>query len=174
MARTASFIYLLIFTTFAFADLLAPVTSVFHLTKNTNRNQVHYSIEVDEECRPSDKNPLQPYWLMREQGNGITEKLRFWEQPGYGVHQPRNIDATEDGYRFQFIIRGVPDKRLEMQLRTVNETCVAQAITDIDGTTAVLQRIDIEVSGWANVHRVEIFGVALEGGRPVSEITHQD
>ncbi len=39
---------------------------------------------------------------------------------------------------------------------------------------AVFQRIEIEVSGWANIHKVEIFGVATATGLGVSEITHAD
>ena len=29
-----------------------PLDSVVHLTKNTNGNQVHYGVRVDDKCRP--------------------------------------------------------------------------------------------------------------------------
>ena len=174
MAKALLFLSFLFLASAAAASNFAPVESVFHLTKNTNRNQVHYGVEVDSDCQPDGRKPLTPYWLMREQGDGITEKLRFWEQPGYGVRQPEAVNETETGHRFEFVIRGVPEKQLEMTVLAEEGQCVAHAVTDIDGIPAVLNRIDIEVSGWANVHRVEIFGTAVDDGRAVSEITHQD
>jgi len=174
MAKALLLLSFLFLANAATASKFAPVKSVFHLTKNTNHNQVHYGVDVDSDCRPDDSKPLTPYWLMRERGDDITEKLRFWEQPGYGVRQPEAVNETENGHRFEFVIRGVPEKQLEMTVRAENGQCVARAITDIDGIPAVLNRIDIEVSGWANVHRVEIFGTAIDDGRLVSEITHQD
>lgn len=89
-----------------------PVNSVVHLSKNTNNNQVHYGVDVDADCRPATRRPVNVYWLMLENGPEVLEGLRLWEQPGYGVRQPEEITYTEYGGRFHFRIRGVPGKEV--------------------------------------------------------------
>ena len=101
-----------------------------------------------------------------------AEKLRFWEIPGYGVKQPQDVHHGEaDGY-FDFQIRGVPERLIRMETFQVDGQCRARALTDIVDGKAVLEYILITVSGWANVHQVEIFGISA-GGQPVNEITFQ-
>ena len=148
--------------------------SVIYLTKNTNRNQVHYGVHVDAQCRPLARKPVYAYWRMLEEGDDARATLMFWEQPGYGVKQPRDISREDDSGSFEFTIRGVPERRLRLETFAVDGACRARAYTRIAEQDALFQRIDIRVSGWANVHRVEIFGVGLENGLPVSEITHLD
>ena len=55
-----------------------PVDSVIHLRKNTNNNQVHYAVKVDDNCRPLLKKPVLGYWLMLENGKNetVTKNLR--------------------------------------------------------------------------------------------------
>ena len=75
---------------------------------------------------------------------------------------------------FDLVIRGVPERTIGLQTFATDAGCGARAFTRIDGVEAQLLRIDIEVSGWANVHKVEIHGIRAEDGQTVSEITHQD
>jgi len=148
--------------------------SVVFLTKNTNSNQVHYGVRVDQNCRPVKRKPLRVFWLMLEKGPAETAGLMFWERPGYGVRQPKQVHQDTDSGNFEFVIRGVPERALTMQTFTSAAGCRARVTTRIADQEAVLQRIDIEVSGWANVHKVEIFGLSLIDGKPLNEITHQD
>jgi hypothetical protein len=148
-----------------------PVDSVVHLRKNTNSNQVHYGVSVDGNCKPVAPRPMKAYWLMLEKGPQITEDLRLWEQPGYGVRQPEQLEQSETGGRFLFFIRGVPEKQIELETFAADTGCRARAFTQINNERLVLERIEIEVSGWADVSKVEIFGIDADGN-PVSEITH--
>lgn len=143
--------------------------SVIYLTKNTNGNQVHYGVKLEEDCSPSGKNPVYAYWRMLEKGPSEQARLMFWEQPGYGVKQSRN-----DEDELAFVIRGVPERSIRLETLAGEEGCVVRAYTMIGGKEALFQRIDIEVSGWANVHRVEIHGLNPDDGSPVSEVTHSD
>ena len=148
--------------------------SVIYLTKNTNRNQVHYGVHVDQSCRPMRKKPVYAYWRMLEKGPHETAGLMFWEQPGYGVKQPKQVNREVNSGSFEFLIRGVPQRRLRLETFTTDNGCRARAYTRIGDQEAVFERIEIEVSGWANVHKVEIFGRNELTGEVVSEITHQD
>ncbi len=148
--------------------------SVIHLSKNTNRNQVHYAVKVDEDCQPLTKKPMAPYWRMLEKGENETARIMFWEQPGYGVTQPETVEQSGSGGSFDFNIRGVPSRIIRLETFDQDGQCGARAFTQINDREALFTRIEIDVSGWANVHRVEIFGIDVESGEPVNEITHQD
>ncbi len=148
--------------------------SVIFLTKNTNGNQVHYGVHVDERCRPAAKRPVYAYWRMLEKGPEERAGLMFWEQPGYGVKQPDEVSAEDSGGRFTFMIRGVPERRIRVETFLADKGCRARAFTTMNGEDALFRRIDIEVSGWANVHRVEIHGLRPTDLLPVFEVTHQD
>jgi hypothetical protein len=111
---------------------------------------------------------------MYEKGPEERARIMFWEQPGYGVRQPKSVQRADGGGHFEFTIRGVPERRIEMETFTLGSSCRARAYIEIDGQRAVFSKIAIVVSGWANVHRVEIFGSRVSDGSSVSEITHQD
>ena len=151
-----------------------PLDSVVFLTKNTNNNQVHYGVNVDKQCRPAEEDPVYAYWRMLEKGPDERDGLKFWEQPGYGVRQPEKVDLNTDSGSLALVIRGVPDHKIRLETFTSDRGCRARAITGISGEEAILLRIDIEVSGWATVHKVEIHGISLSSGLEVSEVTHQD
>lgn len=151
-----------------------PLDSVVFLTKNTNNNQVHYGVNVDRQCRPSEEDPVYAYWRMLEEGPDAQDELKFWEQPGYGVRQPEEVERNTDSGSLALVIRGVPDHKIRLETFTSDRGCRARAITSISGEEAILLRIDIEVSGWATVHKVEIHGTSLSSGLEVSEVTHQD
>jgi hypothetical protein len=111
---------------------------------------------------------------MLEKGPQTQARLMFWEQPGYGVKQPKEVRREISSGSFEFRIRGVPERRIRMQTYSTKDGCQARAFTRIDEGDDLFERIDIEVSGWANVHRVEIHGLHAASGASVSEITHQD
>jgi hypothetical protein len=151
-----------------------PLDSVLFLTKNTNNNQVHYGVNVDKQCRPAVEDPVYAYWRMLEEGPDERDKLKFWEQPGYGVRQPEKVDLNTDSGSLALVIRGVPEHKIRLETFSSELGCRARAITGISGEEAILLRIDIDVSGWADVHKVEIHGISLHSGLEVSEVTHQD
>lgn len=153
---------------------LRPTDSVIYLTKNTNHNQVHYGVHVDEKCRPMEDEPAYAYWRMLEKGPGEQENLKFWEQPGYGVQQSGNIRLDNDSGSFSMVIRGVPKRTITLETVSTESGCKARALTEIDNREAVLERVEIQVSGWANVHKVEIFGTDSRNGKAVSEVTHEE
>ena len=51
--------------------------SVIFLTKNTNKNQVHYGVHVDEYCRPLEDEPVYAYWRNLEEGPDDRSGLIF-------------------------------------------------------------------------------------------------
>ena len=149
--------------------------SVIFLTKNTNNNQVHYGVELDEQCLPIGRSPVYAYWRMLEKGERETSKLMFWERPGYGVRQPQEMELGENSAKFEFFIRGVPEQKIRIETFAVkSDHCGARAFTLMNDREALFQRIDINVSGWANIHRVEIHGIDAQTLDPLTEVTLEE
>ena len=59
---------------------------LFIVTRNTNRNEVHYAIEMDAETGlPVGNAPISVYWLMLEKGDNVTEPITIFEQVAFGI-----------------------------------------------------------------------------------------
>ncbi len=99
--------------------------SVVFLTKNTNRNQVHYGVKLDDDCMPAERKPVYAYWRMLEEGPDDRAKLMFWEQPGYGVKQ----ETASEG-QLTFIIRGVPEREIRLETFATSDGCGARAFVN--------------------------------------------
>lgn len=124
--------------------LLAPCVSsaaspesVFHIDRNKNRNQVHYGVNVDENCQPVGAAPVYNYWVRREEDPPEVEPLRFFQQAAYGF-QKQNIEG--DG-RIEVRLRALPDRQLVIRVTSVDGTCKAETFMTIDGKQAYLEKV---------------------------------
>jgi hypothetical protein len=61
------------------------ISSALVITKSSNKNEVHYAVQVDETCSPVGVEPVTPYWLMRERGPNVTERLSKSEDRVLGI-----------------------------------------------------------------------------------------
>ena len=52
------------------------VQSVFHVSKSQNRNQVHYALRLDQQCRPVGKAPVYGYWKKLEKRGRSKGRIR--------------------------------------------------------------------------------------------------
>jgi hypothetical protein len=122
-----------------------PVRSVFHIAKSENRNQVHYGVKVDAQCRPTGGQPIYGYWRDFEEGPRVTSPLLSHEQSAYGVTRPRNIERGEEGGRVLFGLRGFPDRSITMQTFKHEGGCRAWAVSPIKQQPALLRSIYVEL-----------------------------
>jgi len=74
------------------------IPSALTIAKSSNRNEVHYAVEVDPTCAPSGREPVSPYWLMLERGPDVTEPLSDREQRYLGISSqsvtPKGVELT--------------------------------------------------------------------------------
>jgi hypothetical protein len=85
------------------ASTLHELSSVMVIAKSSNRNQVHYALDVDESCAPVGTSPVHPYWRMLERGPSVTEKLQGSEERLLGVDR-QEVWSTG----VQFVLRALP------------------------------------------------------------------
>ena len=71
----------------ATASQAAEISSGLVISKSSNKNQVHYAVQVDEACAPAGRSPVRPYWRMLERGGDATEPLVESELRAFGVER---------------------------------------------------------------------------------------
>jgi hypothetical protein len=147
----------------------APTSSVFHVAKSENKNQVHYAVRVDERCRPTGKAPVYAYWRDFEDGPKAVSPLLDHEQPAYGLTEPRAIEVGDSGGEVRIGMRGFPDRALRIVTFSQGGECRARTFTPIQGEPAVLTSIYVELGFLFSVDYVLVRGVRVSDGRQVKE-----
>lgn len=147
----------------------SPVGSVFFISKSENRNQVHYAVQVDAQCRPKGKRPLYGYWRDYEVGPRATSPLLDREQQAYGLTEPRWVKSSANGGEIRIGLRGFPDRPLTVQTFQTPAGCRAKAFTTIGKDAAVLRSIYVEIGFLFSIDYVIVKGQRAQDGRPIQE-----
>lgn len=147
--------------------------SVFHIDRNKNRNQVHYGVRVDADCKPVGDEPVYNYWLRVENDPPVTQPVKFFQQAAYGFSR-QNIE--KDG-RIEVRLRALPDRQIVVRLTVVDSLCKAGAFLTIDGVEAHLEKVFVfadEGLFLPSVRYIELFGRSNDGHSVYEKITVGD
>lgn len=124
----------------ASAAQLSELPSVLAIAKSSNRNQVNYSVLVDDACAPAGSAPVRPYWRMLERGPAATEPLSGSEERMLGVERQ---DVA--GNRVQIALRGMPGRTITIDTqRTPEGRCAATAEMTISGVLAKVASVYVK------------------------------
>lgn len=146
-----------------------PLASVFHISKSENKNEVHYGVHVDPDCRPLGKTPVYGYWRDFEVGPNARSPLLEREQPAYGLTRPRFVEQRDEGGTVSIGLRGFPDRAIRIETFRDGDACKARALTNIHGQVAVLHTIYVELGFLFSIDYVIVRGLRLSDGRPTEE-----
>lgn len=147
----------------------APVSSVFHIEKSENKNQVHYAVQVDSQCHPLGKKPMYGYWRNLELGPRAVSDLLQHEQPAYGLTDPRSVRSDANGGEIRLGLRGFPDRALTVTTFREGAACRARAMTTIKNQPVVLTSIYVQLGFLFSVDYVIVRGVRVADGVAVEE-----
>jgi hypothetical protein len=147
----------------------AIVASVFFIAKSENKNEVHYAIQVDEQCRPFGNHPVYGYWRELESGPQVVSPLLHHELPAYGLNAPRAIRRDVSGGQVQLSLRGFPDRAVSVETFRGARGCEARATTLILKQAAVLQSIYVKIGFLFSVDYAILRGQRLSDGSAVQE-----
>ncbi|XXF75790.1 DUF4833 domain-containing protein [Myxococcaceae bacterium GXIMD 01537] len=142
--------------------------SVFFIARSENRNQVHYGIRLDEDCRPTGPSPVHAYWRMHERGAGVTEPLLSLEGPVYGLSEDQRVEETPEGWSVHVRLRGFQSRPIDITVSREGDRCAVRAWTSMEGASARLERIFVKTRWPLRVEYVLLSGTAQDG-RPVRE-----
>jgi hypothetical protein len=152
---------------------LATVQSIFHIAKSENRNQVHYAVKVDAACKPMGDRPVYGYWRELERGPTVTSPLLDHEQRAYGVNEPRSIRQLASSAEISMTLRAFPERPLIVQVFRSGSRCVARTVTMMQGQSALLQSIYIDLGFLFSVNYALLSGVRVQDGQGVQEKLHE-
>lgn len=137
--------------------------SAFFIARSTNRNQVHYGIRVDENCRPQGPQPVHAYWRMLEKSEKNVEPLLGREAPAYGLGDTQQVEATPTGWRVHVRLRAWPDRVINLEVFRENGHCAARAYTRMEGKVAQIERIFVKAAWPTGVDYVLLSGTGVDG-----------
>lgn len=147
----------------------ATTSSLFHIDKSENRNQVHYAAHVDDACRPLGGHPIYGYWRELERGPSIVSALLERERPAYGLAEPRRIERWPAGGRVQLSLRALPARPVTIELFRAGASCAARAFVAIQKQVAMLTSVYVDMGPLFSVDRVVVRGLRLVDGAAIAE-----
>jgi hypothetical protein len=138
----------------------AGIPSALIIAKSSNRNEVHYSVRVDETCSPSGPDPVSPYWQMLERGPDVTESLSDREQKALGLDRQ---EVTPDGVRIS--VRALPGRILTIRTwRGIDDRCASAVDMTVAGVPAHLASVYVKQKLLGGIAYVLLTGIGPDGG----------
>jgi hypothetical protein len=123
----------------------ATIPSAFFISKSENKNQVHYSVDVDEHCRPQGSAPVRAYWRDFEKGPNVTSPLLAHEGPAYGLKFQKVIKLEEKRGIVELAVRGLPSRILHVETREKDGKCVAETRAVVRDETVTLLEVFLKL-----------------------------
>jgi hypothetical protein len=150
----------------------ADIPSVFFIAKSQNKNQVHYGIHVDRDCRPHGDAPVFAYWRMLED-HGHLEPLLDREVPAYGLCERQVVEsAGADQTSIRVCLRALSDRPVVLNVGRTASGCQASASTTIAGTEARLHFVYARLA-WLGIDYLLFRGARYESGLAIEEIVRR-
>lgn len=148
-------------------SLFAPfdIHSLFSIGQSLDRDEVHYGIHLDDQCRPRGKDALFPYW---RRADGTIESLGVVDQTIYGVKEQTPMPAEGES-KLLVTLRATSERSVAVFVKREQDgRCVARSIATIDHKPAELKSVFAHVGGiLAGVDWIDLRGTFE--GRPVVE-----
>lgn len=136
---------------------------LFYIARSVNKNLVCYDVNL-ENGKLNTRDPLRIYWVNRENHPGETNGLSYIQRKmayGYKLISEGNDSAV-------ITLTAYPDK--ELTICKINSRYVS--VTTIENQSAILQSLYVKANpnNPLNVEYVELYGITVDTGKPVSEI----
>jgi hypothetical protein len=135
--------------------------SVFFIQRNKNRNEVHYGVHVDEQCRPLGGEPVYNYWLRLEEGPDVTKPVQLFQQAGYGISR-QTVAPTG----VEVVLRALDERPITIVTSPTPQGCGAEGFLVIAGTRARFDKAFVFAEDGLvlpDVKYVELYGTAADG-----------
>jgi hypothetical protein len=140
------------------ASVSSEISSALSIAKSSNKNQVHYAVQVDDACAPSGATPVRAYWQMLEKSPDATEPLGGMEQRAFGIAQQH-----VDGENVRISLRALPARPITIHtVRGADGKCSSSASVTINGTPARIDNVYVKLKLFG-VDYVQLTGTAQDG-----------
>ena len=111
---------------------------LFFIERNKNKNEVHYQIHVDGNCRITSDEPITGYWKVIEEGPDKTRKFTVFDNMAYSIINQK----VENNWVF-FNLKALKTRLIKSTVKQnpSTNTCESVVQTKINNKWADLERI---------------------------------
>ena len=144
--------------------------SLFTIGKSQNKNQVQYTVHVDDHCVPVPGAPVYAYWHMLELGPTRVAPLLSREYRAYGIASQRVTTHDINGGKIRLVLRALPSRPILVEtVRAPSGACRALATVAIAGKPAHLFDVYVKLTWLLGVDYLLLRGWSMDGTHIVKE-----
>jgi hypothetical protein len=135
---------------------------LFFIQRSKNKNEVHYRLNVDENCQIIANEPVKGAWKMLEEGQDKTEPLSTFDRMAYSAE---NQEVVDNWVRFN--LKALEERLIKATTIYDPKTnkCSPMAQVKINGKWARLDHIYVATEEgflMPQVMYIDIFGKSLD------------
>jgi Domain of unknown function (DUF4833) len=138
-------------------------TSVFYISKSENKNEVHYGVRLDAQCKVVGDQPVYVYWQMKADGLPRVEDLLPREESAYGI-----ASQSVAGNTIRVSLRAIADRTITIQIAKSENSCRATPQMTIARASARLDHVFVQLAWPFGVSYLLVIGNS-ETGAAVQE-----
>lgn len=139
---------------------------LFYIQKSFNQNTVVYALNFNSEGKINPSEPIKVFWRRYQEDGRIRELKQLEKTFGFGV-KSKPLKTKPNTYIFTIV--AIKDKQFVV---TQNETNKPYVITNIDGKSALIERVYIKaehIKLLPKVFYIEVFGTDIKTKKPTYE-----
>ena len=147
------------------------VRSVFHVAKSENKNQVHYALHLDAQCKPMGKRPVFAYWQRLREGKRVDDQLTGLGTTVYGASDEQTIIARSQGATgVEMFVKALKAVRINIEVQKTPQGCRAVPYVTILKQRARLSHAFLQLGAWGlTVKYVDVVGFRVSDGKRIAE-----
>ena len=135
---------------------------MFFIQRSKNKNEVHYLLNVDENCQIVDNESVTGMWKMLEEGPNATKPLSAFDRMAYSAENKEVV-----GNWVQFNLKALEERLIKATTIYDPKTnkCSPMVQVKINGKWAILDHIYVSSEEgflMPQVMYIDIFGKSLE------------
>jgi Domain of unknown function (DUF4833) len=135
---------------------------LFFIQRSKNKNEVHYRLNVDENCKIVGNEPVTAIWKMLEEGPNETKSLSAFDRKAYSIEKQEVV-----GNWVQFNLKAIEERLIKATTTYDPKTnkCSPIVQVKINGKWSVLNYIYVaSEEGFLvpQVTYIDIFGKSLD------------
>jgi hypothetical protein len=138
---------------------------LFYIQRDPNTNTICYQLNLDQQGRLSEKNPVNMFWIRYPEGGGRKELNYLQRKFAYGINSKATGNATYE-------LRSVAYSKMPLYLRRDNKN-EYHVYANIDKKECILNRVFIRIDGgsfWSpNVLYIELKGTETATGKTITQ-----
>ena len=135
---------------------------LFRIQRSKNKNEVHYVVNVNEDCTVMKDDAIRGFWNELEKGINFISGFGPLDNMAYGIASTEIKTDNE----VVFALKAVPTKLFTVKTEKGSSTCLATTTTLVNNSEASLFRIYVESEEGLILPKVlyiDLFGMDIKG-----------